>query len=502
MPCNLNAESEDGAVQLGQHIDVTQQQTLHLTLELQQGLTLLQLNAADLVDYVNSCIEQNPVLVDDAQASDGYQATSVREDETVSSAPLGDASFSTADANRTAYSNFDQNVGPVSSDALLEGRGHGSAATFDNERRDLSQRSFSIDRYLEVPETLAEHLMTQMRLQTDDPRSLAIAEFLTGNLDSSGYLTISTEETAQALGVAHSEVETVLDAVHKLQPSGVAARNLAECLRLQLEAKGCMTPVLDDLLENHLDKFLKKSAASIAHDMGVETSDIASALEEIRNCNPRPGMQFFTSPSPIWPEVLVVSVSDGYEVQLRDLGLPELKVSEHYRTLATTTRDKDTAHYIKDRIREAESLMEGIAYRRETLYKTACCIVEMQVEFFDEGFERLRPLTMAQVADIVGVSPSTVSRLANGNYMQTPRGTFELRFFFHSAAQGDSSVEVSSISVKKRIRELIDAEDPKRPLSDQKIADALQEEGVDISRRTIAKYRDQMGIPVKAARVR
>ena len=487
---------------LGQNIDVVQQQTLHLTPELQQGLTILQFNALDLVEYVNSHMEQNPVFEDDAQTSDAEMTTSVRADETSSNTPMGDASLSTADANRTVYQNLDHHVGPISGDALLEGRGHGSAATFDNERRDLSQRSFSLDRYLEVPETLAEHLMAQVRLQTSDPRTLAIAEYLTGNLDGSGYLIVSTEETAAALGIDLDEIEATLALIQRLQPVGIAARSLSECLRLQIESKDRMTPLLDDLLENHLDKFLKKSVASIASDMGVEASDLSRALEEIRQCNPRPGMQSFAAPSPIWPEIIVVPVNDGYEVQLRDLGLPDMRINEYYRTLADSIRDKQTAQYLKERIKEAEALLEGITYRRETLYKIACCIVEMQREFFDEGFDRLRPLTMAAVADVVGVVPSTISRLVNGNYMQTPRGTFELRFFFHSAAQSDSSVEVSSVSVKRRIQGLIASEDPRHPLSDQKIAELLEEEGVEISRRTVAKYRNQLGIPGKAARTK
>lgn len=488
---------------LSQRNDLVQQQTLHLTTELRQGLAVLQLNAVDLAEYVNSCIEANPVFALDSYARDDADPTRVRPDEAISNTPHGKAASTTADANRTVYSGIDRYTSRLSTDALLEGRGHGSPATFDSERHDMSQRRFSLDRFLEVPETLAEHLMSQLRMVTNDERMRAIGGFLAGSLDSSGYLTISIDEAAEALGVDSFEVEQTLALIQHLNPVGIAARSLAECLRLQIESEGRMTAVIDVLLADHLADLERKSVASVASDMGVSQNEIEEALSEIRACNPRPGLQFNVAATAVWPEVVVERVGDGvYQVKLQDLFLPELRVDEQYRTLAETTRDKNASHYLKERIREAEGLIDGIAYRNETLYKMACCITELQVEFLDEGINRLRPLTMAQVAEAVGVSQSTISRLANGNYIQTPRGTFELRFFFHGSTQAKGAVEVSSLSVKRRIKELIEAEDPAKPLSDKAIADELMSEGVSISRRTVAKYRDQLGIPVRAARKR
>ncbi len=486
---------------LSQRPDLAQQQTLHLTTELKQGLAVLQLNAANLAEYVSSCIEENPVFVDTLDDVDNAPKTDTRRDETASDTPNEKVSFSTADSNRTVYAGMEGHPHRLSTDAILEGRGHGSPETFDFERRDMSQRTFSFDRYLEVPETLTEHVMSQLRMLTDDERVRAIGGFIAGNLDSSGYLTMTADEIAQTLGATTDDIEQVLDIIQHLQPLGLAARSLAECLKPQLEAEGLLSPLVEDLLANHLADLEKKSVASVAHDMGVPPSELEQELENIRRCNPRPGLQFDTSSDPIWPEVVVERESPGtYTVRLNDLYLPNLKIDERYRTIASTIKDKETSNYLKEKIREAEGLIEGIAYRNATLYKVACCITEMQTEFFDEGFDRLRPLTMGRVAEIVGVSQSTISRIANGNYMQTPRGTFELRFFFHGATQADGAVEVSSLSVKKRIREIIEAENPVKPLSDQSIANELQSEGVEISRRTVAKYRDQLGIPVRAAR--
>ena len=490
------------AVDLSQRQGLEQQQTLHLTTELRQGLVVLQLNANDLADYLSSAIEENPVFVDafEARASEGPH---MRQDEERSQGPNGEASFSTADANRTLYSGFDSRIARVSADALMESRGHGRPESFGNERRDMSQRTFSFDRYLEAEETLQEHLMSQLRVMCDDQRICAIGDFLAGNLDSNGYLTISVEEAAHALGIEPSEVQEALALLQQLSPIGVAARNLSECLRLQLQEKGLMTPVLDMLLDRYLGELEKKSPASVARDMGVAAQDLEEALECIRMCDPRPGAQFGSQTEPVWPEVVVERNRDGgYQVRLQDMYLPELKIDEQYRTLAATSSDKAARDYLKEKLREAEGVIEGVAYRNATLYKVASCIAELQVEFFDEGFDRLRPLTMAQVAEIVNVSVSTVSRLANGNYMQTPRGTFELRFFFHGSALSDASVEVSAVSVKKRIQQIVEGEDSKKPLSDQAICSLLQDDGVDISRRTVAKYRDQLGIPVRAARKR
>ena len=483
--------------------DLVQQQTLHLTTELRQGLHVLQLNAADLAEYLNDRIEENPVFIDARYESSLPPRMDVRPDEMAFDAPEGEASSSTADANRTLYSGLDRHATRVSADALLESRGHGAPERFDGERRDMSQRSFSFDRYLAVPETLTEHLMSQIRLLTADEELRSVCGFLAGNLDSNGYLAITVEEGSEILGVDCDSIERALALLQSLSPVGIAARNLAECLRLQLEHEGLMTPVLDDLLTNHLNDLERKSAASVARDMGLAPEQLEEALADIRLCNPRPGLQFGSGAESVWPEIVVERDIDGsYVVKTQDVLLPDLRIDEGYRVIADEVADKSTARYLKEKLREAEGLIEGVAFRKETLYKVACCITELQSEFFDEGLSRLRPLTMTQVADAVGVSVSTVSRVVNGNYMQTPRGTFELRFFFHGATAAEGAVEVSALSVKERIRQIVDAENPYKPLSDQAIADALGDEGVEISRRTVAKYRDQLGIPVRAVRKR
>lgn len=455
--------------------DVSLHQGLHLTTELKQGIAVLQMSATDLVDYVGKCVEENPFLDED----------DVWRDPSPSLA---------SDRFRRDYS----------SDALLESRGHGSPEHFDNERADMSQRQFSFDRYLVDETPLEDLLLEQLDMQVNDERHKAIGEYLIGCVDGDGYIRVPLSVVACALDVDESDVRDVLSLIQRFDPVGIGATCLAETLSIQLEAAGSMTPLLRDILDHHLDEFATRTPAAIARDMGVSLACLTEALDAIRLCNPRPAAQFGRSSQPVWPEIVVERADDGgYSVRLVDLYLPHLRVNDSYRAYAESMRDgSETGKYLKEKLAEAEGLIDSLKYRKATLYKVACCISELQADFFECGYECLRPLTMAQVAELVGVSESTVSRVANGNYMQTPRGVFELRFFFHSSVGGSKDATVSSAGVKRRIEELIAAERGDRPLSDQAIADELGAQGIEISRRTVNKYREELGIPARAARRR
>lgn len=458
---------------IDQRPDLSLQQHLHLTTELKQGIAILRMSALELSEYASKCVEENPFFDDDDWVEPRHPLTPERYAQ------------------------------DVSSDALFEKRGHGSPENFDTERGDMSQRSFSFDRFLAEGDTLDEFLLDQLRLQTDSPRTKAVGEYLIGNIDGNGYLCTSVEQVASALGVSNEEVAQVLSLVQQFEPTGVGARNLAECIELQLRKSGKLTPVLERLVKNHLADFETHAPASIARDMRLSLAELNEALDVIRACNPRPASQFGRPSRPIWPEVVVESLGHGeYEVSLQDFYLPHLKINPTYRAMASSVKERDAETYLTDKLKEAESLIDGINFRHATLYKIACCIVDMQIEFFEQGYDCLRPLTMVQVAEATGVSESTVSRIANGNYMQTPRGVFELRFFFHSSAYHGADRVVSSISVKHRIGELIAKEDPSNPLSDQALSEALERDGVSVSRRTVNKYREELGIPARAARRR
>ncbi|MEA5018821.1 MAG: RNA polymerase factor sigma-54 [Gordonibacter sp.] len=456
-----------------QRPDLSVQQHLHLTTELKQGISILRMSATELSEYANKCVEENPFFDDDDWIEPRHSITP------------------------------DRYAREVSADALFEKRGHGSPENFDGERGDLSQRSFSFDRFLTEGDTLDAFLLEQLRMQSDCPRMRAIGEYLIGNIDANGYLRISVGQVADALGVSEQEVTNALVLVQQFEPTGVGARNLAECLALQLEKKGQLTATIERLVKGRLSEFETRTPASIAHDMGLTLTQLNEALDVIRTCNPRPASQFGRPSRPIWPEVVVTSCGKGdYEVGLQDFYLPHLKINPTYRALASKVKEQETEAYLREKLKEAESLISNINFRHATLYKVACYLVEMQIEFFDKGYDCLRPLTMARVAEACAVSESTVSRIVNGNYMQTPRGVFELKFFFHSSTCQSSDRVVSSISIKKRLSELISKEDSSNPFSDQALSEALERDGVSVSRRTVNKYRDELGIPARAARRR
>lgn len=471
-----------------QRQDLQVQQNLYLTPELKQGIAVLQMNALDLGEYVRKCAEENPFF---------------DEDEEPASAAASGESGAANELGQKVVGRYDRFRTTVSSDELLASRGHGSPETFADERKDRLPRTFSFDRYLTESESLDDHLIEQLHLQTNDARTRAIGEYLIGNIDSNGYLGISVGDAAAALGVPQTEVEGVLAVIQQFNPIGVGARNLAECVTLQLRERGELTPQLERLISEHFADFERRTPTAIAHDMGITLAELTELLTVIRSCNPRPAAQFGHSSNVVLPEIVVERAEDGiYTVRLQDFYLPRLAISEQYRTLASTVKNRKTAAYLKEKLKEAESLIGNIQYRKTSLYKIACYVVEMQTDFLEHGFDHIYPLTMAQAAEAVGVSVSTVSRIVNDNYMQTPRGVFELKFFFHSSAYSTTASVVSSVSVKRRIEELVEAEDPAHPLSDQAIADALADAGVPISRRTVNKYRDELGIPARAARRR
>lgn len=497
--------------------DVSVSHGLHLTTELAQGIQVLQMTASDLSEYVRDCVGENPFFDDDVSYREGTRSIEGSGAEALAADDGAEVSGAAYEGRKPeevlttlgASDASDVSDGvryrrDVSTDELFERRGHGSPERFGNERPDMAQRSFSFDRFLVERESLEDYLLEQLHVSSYDVQTQRLGEYLIGCLDGSGYLRVPLSFIAEELGCTEELVADALKVIQSFDPVGVGARDLSECVKIQLEARGALSPLLERVLSGYLEQFGVKTPAAIARSLGVSLVELTSAMDVVRTCNPRPGSQFGGASRPIWPEVVVeASPEGGYEVWLQDFYLPELKINEKYRTLALKSDGQSSEEYLKRKLKEAEGLLSSIRYRHATLRKVACAIVELQRGFFDEGFEALRPLTMAHVAEVSDVSESTVSRLVNGNYMQTPRGVFELRFFFSSSASSREGGEgASSLSVKRRIADLVAQEDPAKPLSDQALSDALAEAGIEISRRTVNKYRDELGIPARAARRR
>ena len=325
-----------------------------------------------------------------------------------------------------------------------------------------------------------------------------------GNLDDDGYLVASVEEIAAMGDWEVAEVERALARVQVFDPIGVAARDLQECLLLQIRHLGLDDTPTEKIVSEHLRLLQNHQVPELARRLGLSIDELKDHIEVIRHLDPKPGSRYNPSQSQyVIPDVYVVKVEDHYEVFLNEEGLPQLRISPVYRRLLDKHAGDDNAEtraYVKDKFRSALWLIKSVDQRQKTIHKVATSIVNFQRDFLDHGIEHLRPLVLRDVANDIGMHESTVSRVVNNKYMHTPQGVYEMKFFFHSGISSSYGESVSSVTIKQRIRKIIEAEDPRKPLSDSKIVNILQREGLMLARRTIAKYREELKIPTSNQR--
>ena len=361
----------------------------------------------------------------------------------------------------------------------------------------------SYENFIAAKTSLTDHLVWQWRMVSTTEVEMRIGCQIIGNLNSDGYLKAEVSEIAQLEQVSTEEVEQTLAKVQDLDPIGIAARDLKECLLLQL---GLVTPANSlciQVVTHHLQDLESKNYPKIARQLKVNKEDIFEAEKIILTLDPRPGRQYNNEdPHYISPDVFIYKMEDGYMILLNEDGLPRLKVSQHYREMLTengalNTQAKD---YIQGKLRNAMWLIRSIHQRQRTIYRVTESIVKFQREFLDKGVEYLRPLVLRDVAEDLELHESTISRVTTNKYVHTPQGLFELKFFFDSPINRFQGESLASESVKKRIKQIIAAEDPKKPLSDQRIVEILVGANIDIARRTVAKYREMLGIPSSSKR--
>jgi RNA polymerase sigma-54 factor len=362
---------------------------------------------------------------------------------------------------------------------------------------------------------LYDHLRDQISLLRLEPRQIIVAEEIIGSIDEGGFLTCTLEEVADSLnryreseeakvaGFAEElpftleEVAEVLKVIQSLEPAGIGARDLRECLLLQLRDKEMEGSLVHEIVEKHFDRLVNHRWAEISKELGVSPLDVQSAADAISKLDPKPGLQYASGEGNYIIADLVVEKVDGdYVVFHNDTALPRLRLSRSYREVA---RDKskfkgESKEFISNKLNNANWMLQAIEQRRQTMLKVMNFIVNRQREFFEEGIEHLKPLTLREVAEVISMHESTVSRVTNQKYVQTPRGVFPLKFFFSSGLSTDSGEDVSARGIKARIQKLVSDEESRRPLTDQAIVDILKREGINIARRTVAKYRDQLGI--------
>jgi len=457
----------------------TQEQRLQQILapQLRQSLEILQTPLLELQTLLRQQLEQNPVLEERVEPHETI--------EVELPTPIPDEGGGDEDIRRLAELD----------DAWRElhrWTGSRSDRSVEEEQKRHQRLLDSLTRQ----ESLQDHMLRQLALSDLDAGDRKIAELLIGSLNDDGLLNVTTGELAETSGLPLERIEAVLRKVQEFDPPGIAARDLRECLAIQLARRGLGGGVAARIVDAHLHDLAREKYREIAEALGVPVAEVYEAARLISTLDPRPGRDFGEPPIDAVPDATITRSGDGYVVTLNNERLPRLRISRQYRKLLEDpATPESTREYIRDKIRAAEALIRGLHQRQDTLAAIAREIVERQRDFFERGPEGLRPLTMAEVAAKLAVHQTTVSRAVAGKYLDTPQGLLPMRFFFSTGYHTASGQDVSNRAVKERIREMIAAEDLRSPLSDDAIARRLAEQGVPIARRTVAKYREEMGIP-------
>jgi RNA polymerase sigma-54 factor len=468
-------------------LSLRQSQRVVMTPLLQQAIQLLQLSTLELQEVVQKELLENPLLEEVTQESQETADAPVTPD----TPPAPTVEQLTTEPPPTAERQTDEL--PFDFNAVM-------SADDDHEERSLvsqeDREDLPFENVVRTQLSLTDHLEDQLRFASEDAVVRRIGTEIIGNLDEDGYLRAELEEIAQRCGVTAEEVAKVLELVQGFDPPGVAARSIQECLLLQLKRDPLPDPVSVEIIEVHFDDLSRRRYQDIARTMKLPVDRIMESVEEIMGLEPKPGRRFGGNDSRyIVPDVFVYKLGSEYTIVLNEDGIPRLRVNSLYRSLLRGAGSGDEARqYVEQKLRSALWLIKSVDQRQRTLRKVTQSIVKFQRDFLDRGLAHLRPLSLRDVGEDIGMHESTISRVTTNKYVETPQGLFELKFFFHSGiASGDGEM-VSSVSVKKMIQDILAAEDPAKPQSDQEVAQALQKRGLTIARRTVAKYREELGI--------
>lgn len=475
---------------LGPRLDLRQSQSLVMTPQLQQAIKLLALSNLEIEGFIGEALETNPLL-------DLASASSAPEQVELDPAELRRTSLESSPTDQLIAEGRADDDRPLDIDpAALDGdRDTGDWSA--DLRSAPGEAGPGIEEQGSGPESLAQHLHAQIGAATSDPELAFIAHHIAGELDEAGYLTATPGELAAELGVGEDEVLQALALVQTLDPTGVGARNLGECLALQAREADRYDPCMAKMLDN-LDLLARGELARLRRMCGVDEEDFADMLAELRSYDPKPGLRFASGGGdPVTPDILVTPRADGgWDIKLNEATLPKLVVNRpYYLELRGTCDDKAARGWLSEKLADANWLIKALDQRARTILKVAAEVVKQQDGFFRHGVSHLKPLTLRAVAEAIEMHESTVSRVTSNKYLSCPRGTFELKYFFTSGvASADGEGTVSANAVKAAIKALIDAEDPKAILSDDTLVDLLKERGFDLARRTVAKYREAIGL--------
>jgi len=479
------------AFELKQNLKLSQQ--LIMTPQLQQAIKLLQLSRMELVDTINQEMEENPLLeevtpdeisADEVHADVEDDVQSIEKEDVKALERATELTGEGDGREEFDWNNYLEDYGPV---GVSYDRPDGDAPTLDN--------------IITESPSLTEHLMWQMKLSPFTEVEMRIGSQIVGNLDQNGYLCATLAEIAGLENSSEDEVERILKRVQEFDPPGVAARNLQECLLIQARIFTKERSLLESIISDHLKDLELKNYVHISRKLKVPLKEVEMAVLLISKMDPKPGARYAEDKvQSIIPDVYVVKSGDEYKIILNDDGLPRLRISNFYREIMGGACGRDHAEeengkkYIRDKVQSATWLIKSIQQRQKTIYKVAESIVKHQRDFFDYGIDQLKPLVLRNIADDVEMHESTISRVVTNKYMHSHRGIFEMKYFFGSSIQRTSGENIASKSVKEEIKSLVSKEDPKNPYSDCEIVDLLKAKGIDIARRTVAKYREMIGI--------
>jgi RNA polymerase sigma-54 factor len=474
---------------LEQKLHLKLSQKLIMTPSLQQAIKLLQLSKLELQEVLNQELLENPLLDETQEETKQEEAETDAAESKTQTEEEAKAAEPPKEKEKDSFEEIDYDA--YFQDYIEYGynpRGMGE-----------EHEEFPIENTLTRPPNLVDHLTWQLNMSDASPRIKEIGQFIIGNIDEDGYLRASAEEIMAAGPYEQAETETAIGVIQSLDPIGVGARDLRECLLLQLQFLEIDNPLVEEIVRDHWEEFMQRRFVQLSKTLSIDMKSLESIVEVIKHLDPKPGRKYSNERAIyVEPDVYVHKVGDEYIIVLNEDGMPKLRINASYRSMLNSMDSKsdgETVNYIKDKIRSAVWLIKSLDQRQRTIYKVAESIVKHQREFLEKGIDYLRPLVLRDVADDIQMHESTVSRVVSNKYMHTPRGLFLMKYFFHSGIDSDTGEDISSLTVKKKIQGYIEAEDPRKPLSDSKIMKILNDEGINIARRTVAKYRDELNIP-------
>jgi RNA polymerase sigma-54 factor len=458
-------------------LNVRLSQQLIMTPQLQQAIKLLQMSRLELQGTINQELMENPVLEEVAEAPDPniISESTATQEETPPS----------IDDN---WQDYVESYDSSSSSAPIASRARSSV-----------DENFSLENIATKKESLYDHLIWQLRMSGMDKKEEEFAERLIENISDDGYLQLNLNDVAKDFGFTYDQAEEVLLRIQEFDPIGVGARDIKECLLQQVRQLNYNDAKLIALIKNHLGDFEKKNYTAIAKKLDISIERVHELSKLILSLEPKPGRAFTQNDIQyIMPDIYVVKIDNEYVVMLNDDGMPKLRISTYYKKMAHDKKNMLQAkdrEYLNENIRKAVALIRSIQHRQKTIYKVTEAIVKKQFDFLEHGVSKLKPMILREIAEDVGMHESTISRVTTNKYVHTPQGIYELKFFFNNPVSSSSGGDdLASESVREHIRKLVQNEDVKKPLSDQQIVELLKRENIEIARRTVAKYRDILGI--------